>query len=82
MGLLTTMRAGDNKILNIKATGGVIEGTTTYECDITMAVKVLAPDKFSDEQGVYAIKWPLQIGYDATWGKSIEIRLRNNLATL
>lgn len=82
MGLLTTMRAGDNKIVNIKATGGTISGTAVYEADITMAVKVLAPDKFADEQGVYAIKWPLQIGYDATWGKSIEIRLRNDLDAL
>jgi hypothetical protein len=82
MGLLTTLRAGDNKIVNIHATGGTIDGTALYECDITMAVKVLAPEKFADEQGVYAVKWPLQISYDPTWGKSIQVRLRNNLSAL
>lgn len=82
MGLLTTLRAGDNKIVNIKATGGTISGTALYECDITFAAKVLKPDKFADEQGVYAVNWPMQISYDATWGKSIQIRLRNNLSAL
>lgn len=87
MGLLDQLRSGDTLFVRIEAFGPVIynAGTQldlkhTFQWD--MALKVLSPDSFSDEDGIYAIGWNLMPVHDPTWGKATSIKVRNKIAAL
>lgn len=82
MGLLTTMRAGDTKWMQILATGAAITGTYNYLLQIDTALQVTDVSEFSDEDGVFAIEWTFTGIYDNTWGKAFDIDVVNQQATL
>ena len=83
MGLLTQMRAGSSKFMQIKAVGGLAATGFYYTMDCQMALKVSGePAEFSDEDGIYAIEWPFEVVYDATWTKSRLVEVTNTQSTL
>lgn len=82
MGLFSEMRAGDTRFLRIGSSGGVIDGTSNYEMEVDLAVKIDDIPDFSDEDGIYAIGWEMGLFHDPTWGKAGSIRIRTSLETL
>lgn len=87
MGLLNNLRAGDTLFLRVEAFGAVqynagVQPNLKLQFRWDMACKVGAPDAFSDEDGIYAIPWTLTPVYDPTWGKAMEVTVRNKIASL
>jgi hypothetical protein len=82
MALLATLRANSTKFMRIRAQGADIEATKPYLLQIDLAAKVDKPSKFEDQDGLYAIEWPLNGVYDATWGNATRVKVRNTLASL
>lgn len=83
MGLLSTMRDGDTKFIRVQATGEQIgAGPATYELTIDTAFKVSNVDPFDDEEGIFAIQWTGSFVHDATWGKSFQASVVNDLTAL
>lgn len=84
MGFLTQMRAGSTQFLRIKGTSATLAGAATEKYSLTWdaAVKVKEVGDFSDEDGVYAIEWTLEMVYDATWGKAFTVDLVNKETSL
>jgi len=82
MGLLTTMRAGSTKWMQILATGAAITGTYNYQMQIDTALQVTDVSEFSDEDGVFAIEWTFTGIYNTAWGKAFDIDVVNQQATL
>lgn len=82
MDLLDSMRIGDTLFCRQEAVSEVdVPSTATpfkYTCDA--AVKIDAVDKFSDEDGVYAIKYTLKAVYDSVEDMSVETSLINTAA--
>lgn len=82
MGLLANMRAGDTRFVRVQWTGPQIYDMTSgddivYLFQLDMAVRVLEPKPWDDEDGVYAIEWPFQIVADADWGHAYQATLVN-----
>lgn len=82
MGLLTQMRAGSTKFMQIKATGELIAAPYYYDLQIEASLKVLNVSEFKDEDGLYAIEWEFVGAYDATWTKTTEIQVINTMTAL
>ena len=83
MGLLTTMRANAMKFMRIQATGAQIgAGPATYSVLIDCAVKVSNVGPFSDQDGLYAIEWDLELQHDATAGYATRVTVTNELGSL
>lgn len=82
MGLLTQMRAGSSKWMQIKATGALIASTYYYDLQIEAALKVSDVSEFSDEDGLFAIEWTFTGAYDSTWTKTTQIDVINTLTAL
>jgi hypothetical protein len=82
MGLLTTMRANSTKFLRIEAIGPVISGIITHKLTIDTAVKVTDVERFSDEDGIYAIEWTMQGVLDPTTSKVTEVKVVNTVGSL
>lgn len=77
MGLLANMQSGATLFLRIESQGSQIasdggSGTDPVYNKFThdMAVKVSAPNDFSDSDGIFAAQWDLTVVEDATWGKA------------
>lgn len=87
MAWLPRMRAGTTHYLRLEANGPVIYNAGEQP-DLRMmfrwdfAVKVETADTWSDEDGIYAIPWTLRPVHDGTWGKAMEITVRNTVAAL
>ena len=64
MALLTDARAGNFAYVRFAAANG------TNSLQIDTAVKHMKPDPYTDQDGVYAIGWNLELAHDATWGTS------------
>lgn len=87
MGFLANMRAGDTKFLRVEALGPVIynagaQPNLRHMFRWDMAVKVENAETWSDEDGIYAIPFTFRPVHDGTWGKAMEITVRNKAATL
>jgi hypothetical protein len=83
MGLLTTMRANAMKFMRIQATGAQIGvGPATYSVQVDCAVKVTEVSPFSDQDGIFAIEWGLELQHDATAGYATRVTVVNELAAL
>lgn len=89
MALLGYLQTGVTYYLRVQAQStatiasdgpGPIYNTFTHD----MAVKVNKPTAFSDDQGVFAIEWELDIVEDATWntGQAQTITVTNLIAAL
>lgn len=81
-GFLTNLRSGATRFVRLQAQGAIIGGATRYLMQIDMAMKVMEPSDFSDEDGVYATGYTLRAFHDATWGKAITAKLVNTLTAL
>ncbi|MCE7982542.1 MAG: hypothetical protein DYG89_15230 [Caldilinea sp. CFX5] len=82
MGLLTQLRAGTKRFIQVKAVGPVIAAPHTWLFQHSLCGIVTGVSEFKDQDGVYAIEWTFDQVHDATWGKSTEIQVNNTLTTL
>ena len=82
MGLLTNMRANTSRFLRIEAIGPVIDGIIFHKMTIDTALKVTNVDKFSDEDGVYAIEWTFEAFLDPTGGDVYDVTVINTVGSL
>jgi hypothetical protein len=82
MALLSAMRNGDKRFIRIKAVGPNIETGNDYTFQLDLCGLVTGVDNFSDEDGVYAIKWTFSATHDSTFGKALEVQVVNKLSTL
>jgi hypothetical protein len=82
LSFLANVRAGDTRFVRLLATGPLIAGASNNKLTWDMAVKFGSPREFSDQDGVYALEYPLSIVHDATWGKAMTATLINAVATL
>ena len=83
MALLANVRSGDTKFLRITATGPQIgAGPATYSLVADLAVKFKETDDFSDEQGVFALKYNGELAHDSTFGKALAITVINEVPSL
>jgi len=81
-GLLTQMRAGSTKFVQISIVGGLIEGAITYDALFKLAVKVSGPPTRGDRNGVRTWEWPADIVHDATGGYAINAVITNSTIAL
>jgi hypothetical protein len=81
-GFLASMRAGTKSFIRLQALGPIIEDAFTYEITIDMCVTVTDFDQYDSEDGMYVLPISFSLAYDATWGKSMNILVRNNIAAL
>lgn len=83
MGYLTTMRNEATKFVRFKATGGAVPGGGgNFSLQIDAAAKVNEPRDFSDEDGLYAIEWTMDITHDVGWAKALSAVVENSLTAL
>lgn len=82
MGLLPAMRSGARRYVRLKAVGPLIADTYYYTLQMDICGVVSDVGEFSDEDGVYAIEWTLDVAYDPDWGKALEVQLTNTLSGL
>ena len=85
MALLTAMRNSTTQFVRLKGQGPrIYDGTTDqfHEMTIDMAGKVSDAPAFSDEDGVYAIRFIFAAVHDPTWGRAFKVELINTIAAL
>lgn len=82
MGYLTQMRAGDKVFIQIKATGGIIEGAVPYSFTHNVCGIISEPFKFQDEEGVWCVAWNFRVADDDTLTYPYKIEMVNKLAAL
>jgi hypothetical protein len=88
MGERTHLQSGATRYLRVHAAGNQIAsdgpGSVTNEFIHDMAVKWEKPDKYSDSDGVYGIKWSGKIVEDLSWGSGTahKVTLTNLLTAL
>lgn len=82
MARVPVMRAGTTEFLRIEAVGATISGANTYLLRLDFAVKWTEVDDFSDEDGVYAIRYTGTVVHDATWAKAMAVRVQNTRTAL
>lgn len=84
MGYLTNMRAGTTNFCRIGGLSATLAGSSTafYSLNLDTAIKVKDVSDFSDEDGVYAIRWTFEVVYDPTWAKAYNVVLTNKETTL
>lgn len=76
-------RTGETAFIRIEAKGPEIKAgvpESAYRLTWDLAVKVLEPGEYSDEDGVYAIGPSLQVVHDPSWGRASRITIVNTLA--
>lgn len=82
MARLPNMRAGTTEFVRLEAIGAIIASTFPYTFRIDAAVKWTEIEDFSDEDGVYAVRYTGTIVHDGTYGKSHSVRVINTLTAL
>lgn len=89
MALLDHMRADVTYFMRVIATGsalysaGTFSGSPlTYRFQQDLAVRVVNTGDFSDQQGVYAIEFELEVVHDAGWGRAAHWEVDNQLSAL
>lgn len=82
MGLLTPLRAGDKRFIQIKAVGPIIASSYTWLFQHSICGIISGVSEFKDENGVYAIEWTFDVTYDASWAKSQSLEVNNTLTAL
>lgn len=82
---LTRWRAGETRFIRMEATGPqVVPGqpTTARLFRWDMAVKVSEPGEMSDTDGVWGIAPTLRVVHDPTWGRALQVTVRNTVAAV
>ena len=82
MGLISTMRAGSTKWVRVKGVGGLIASTYYYTFQIDFPAQIKDVSDFTDEDNLYLAEYSLEMVHDATWGKSFQITVTADVATL
>jgi len=88
MAQLAHLQTGATRYLRVHAVGNEIAtdgpGSVTHEFTHDMAIKFEKPEKFSDVDGIYGIKWTGRIVEDAAWGsgQAHKVILTNLLTAL
>jgi hypothetical protein len=84
MAYLTNARAGSTRFVRIKGTSPILAGATTepYSISIDGACKVSEPGDFSDEDGVYAMEWTMDLVHDVAWTKAMAVSVVNRETAL
>lgn len=82
MPLLTTMRKGNTKFMEISAVGDATESGQTYLFKAQMALKITDIGDWKDDGGLYAVDFSAEMAYDATWGRSLEVTVQNLISSL
>lgn len=80
--LARQMRTGATKFVRLFARGPAIETGVYNEIDLQMATKIGKPKRFTDEDGVYAMEWPLELAFDQGWQKTFSLRVRTGIDVL
>jgi hypothetical protein len=80
--LVTDMRAGTTKFLEIRCTGAIIEGSINYSLKIQAAFQINSPPSAGDIDGVSTLPFGGRVVYDGTWAKYLNITLVNTLTAL
>jgi hypothetical protein len=78
-------RTGQTMFIRVEALGPVIAAGTDgarYRLTWDLAVKVLEPGEYSDEDGLYAIAPSLQVVHDPTWGRATKVTVVNMVTGL
>jgi hypothetical protein len=86
MALLTSLQSQTNGFLRVDAQGSQIAndgpGAIVNEFIHDMAIKWGKPQKFEDNQGIFAINFSGRIVHDTTWGSAQKVTLTNLLTAL
>jgi hypothetical protein len=77
MAYLTQLAAGTSIFARIEAVGELIEGALFYRHWHDIAFKLKDIDPFDSDQGVTTVSWTGEIVHDTTWGKALDINMRN-----
>lgn len=82
MALLAYLQANTTYYMRVQSVGPVIDGTHSLSAQIThdMAIKIIKPNPFKDQEGTFAMEWDFEVVEDATWGHSHMFSVQN-LAT-
>lgn len=82
IGLITTMRAPATKWFRISGIGALIASSyyQTFQLDFPAQISDLGG--FSDEDGLHVAEFGLTGIHDATWGKSFQIDVTTDVATI
>jgi hypothetical protein len=79
--LVTAMRAGTTKFVEIRATGGEIESGQSYSLKIQMAGQINEAPSAGEVDGASTLPFGFRSIYDATWAKWLSITLVNSLSS-
>jgi hypothetical protein len=71
------MRAGQRLFARVQGTGDIIQGGTAYTFRHDMALELLEPPTFGDQDGVRTMEYTYAVVNDATWGKPMTFLLYN-----
>lgn len=83
MALLSVLRAGSTQFIRVKCTSPDLAGTAfPFSFTLDLAGKVSAVSEYSDQDGVYAIRWTFNSVYDAGWTKAWQIVVVNQQTAL
>lgn len=78
--LVSDMRSGATKFVEIRATGGEIESGQNYLLKIQMAGQINEAPSAGEVDGASTLPFGFRSVYDATWAKWLVIQLTNSLS--
>ena len=76
------IRNGGKTFVRVKATGPLIEAGINYSIEMDMCVIVTGFDSYSSSEGAYVLPVNFALAFDPTWGKALEVRVTNTLASV
>ena len=82
LSLLDNMRNATAKWFRVKLTGNLIAPTYYHDFQLDFPANVLQPSNFENQENILAIPFGLAPIHDAAWGKSFQIDVITNVATL
>lgn len=84
LALLGYLQTGVTYYLRCQAVGPVIDIPNTLNAQIThdMAIKIIKPNPFKDQDGIFAVEWDFEVVEDAVWGHSHLFTVQNLRQTL
>lgn len=74
-GFIAALRAGSTRYIRLEAVGPVIEAAITYRLTIDLALKVINPGAYSDEDGVFVLPFTFGMVDDADFGRAQQVTL-------